>query len=1085
MALTTTVPFWVARMSLPGGHALLTSPLYPEVMRVDAAPAELGALFERAAYKTWSKEGEVLPWLTAVPSLELQVEVLPILFRRSGRDPVLPDMELRFPIAVSPLPTENAGRSAGWMGFVPGLALSAWGKDLDGLRAALTDAIRIEFGRNRRLLSARDVLQTQWIEQLTLHKVDVQATFHTLNEQKQLNEELPDPLLPQISLPMYDKERRIFEVDDRVMALAGALKSAVPGHLLLVGPEGVGKSGLVEELLRLNPAGLGPVRMTNAPTMERVLTASGGWQQPLLDLCREAQKSGVRLWVRRFSELFEVGRYEGNSVSIGEHLRPILERGDVLLISECTPHELARIEALYPGIIPLFQQFEVKPLPAERLQRLLVARADVTARAEGGAIREALRLLQRFAPYSGYPARAVRFIEGFPADSVIDRDAVLERFCAESGIPRLLIDPSQAMPVDELQTWFQERIFGQPDAVAAVVDVLISTRTAMARRGRPVASLLLVGPTGVGKTETARALATFMFGAPERLVRLDMSEYSTPTAALRLIEGPDGEGRLTGAVRREPFCVLLLDELEKADPLVFDLLLQVLGEGRLTDGKGRVADFCSAVVVMTSNVGAGTADRARPGFGGGPDRAAAWQSAVSDFFRPELLNRIDRILPFAPLDEASIQRVLDRELRALVYRPGFSVRRATLTVSPAARARLVSLGYAPRWGARQIQRVVRRELSAPISAAINPFSVQVALKVEVDLIEDRFVVRARPRPVEDDPSLLGAVADESADTIAALRRRIDAVRHGFSTQTLTSERQRLLRQKARFLEREVKRNLRVEGGRSLESLQSMALVAWNGQDDARRLLQIDAALSAQDELLQQTEALDLERLSGACTWSPDPEFTTWYNAVDARRWQVWQDLFQLTTSASDVVTVGLYGNAGLSEQETAYVQLSHALGWRIQIRRLYLLGEWLLITDEKNLITAEKSLVTQEPYVTRRAGQPLPFHATLLGVELEVKGVGALTLFQKEGGVHLWNEEDDKIVGFLVTCRSTPWSSWVRPADAHRFSYLHQTPRRQLKYGVIQDREYRVSWSRTDYVHKLMTYLKDWLENYIYMSLVG
>ena len=215
----------------------------------------------------------------------------------------------------------------------------------------------------------------------------------------------------------------------------------------------------------------------------------------------------------------------------------------------------------------------------------------------------------------------MRFLRNLLNDAASGKDVlrgedVTTAFSYETGLPAWLLEPSARLDLQAAHAWFAERVIGQEQAVSAVVDLLATVKAELARPGRPIASLLFIGPTGVGKTEMAKALAEFLYQDRRRMTRIDMSEYADPAAAERLIGGGGREGLLTSKVREQPFGVVLLDEFEKAHPRLFDLLLQVLGEGRLTDAMGRLADFRNSVIIMTSNLGVESFGRAAAGFVG-------------------------------------------------------------------------------------------------------------------------------------------------------------------------------------------------------------------------------------------------------------------------------------------------------------------------------------------------------------------------------------------------------------------------------------------------------------------------------------
>ncbi|HEU4763415.1 MAG TPA: ATP-dependent chaperone ClpB [Gemmatimonadales bacterium] len=308
-----------------------------------------------------------------------------------------------------------------------------------------------------------------------------------------------------------------------------------------------------------------------------------------------------------------------------------------------------------------------------------------------------------------------------------------------TGIPVSRMLESERERLTKLEEELARRVVGQSAAVAAVANAVRRSRAGLQDPNRPTGSFIFLGPTGVGKTETARALAEFLFDDERAMVRLDMSEYMEKHAVARMIGAPPGYvgyeegGQLTEAIRRRPYSVILFDEIEKAHPDVFNVLLQILDDGRLTDSQGRVVDFRNTVIIMTSNIGSHRIVEA-----GGDVDAAAWERLEREVrdelrrhFRPEFLNRVDDVIVFHQLGHAEIARIVDLQLARLAAL--MADRRLGLEVSPEARERLAEMGYDPVYGARPLKRVIQRELQNPLALAVLDGTYAPGDTVRVDL----------------------------------------------------------------------------------------------------------------------------------------------------------------------------------------------------------------------------------------------------------------------------------------------------------------------------------------------------------------
>ncbi|MFF5515843.1 ATP-dependent Clp protease ATP-binding subunit [Streptomyces coeruleorubidus] len=334
-------------------------------------------------------------------------------------------------------------------------------------------------------------------------------------------------------------------------------------------------------------------------------------------------------------------------------------------------------------------------------------------------------------------------------DLVVEAEAIAEVVSRQTGIPVSSLTQEEKDRLLRLEEHLHERVVGQDEAVRVVSDAVLRSRAGLASPDRPIGSFLFLGPTGVGKTELARALAEALFGSEDRMVRLDMSEYQERHTVSRLVGAPPGyvgheeAGQLTEVVRRHPYSLLLLDEVEKAHPDVFNILLQVLDDGRLTDSQGRTVDFTNTVIVMTSNLGSEAITRrgASVGFAsGGADadeeaRREQILRPLREHFRPEFLNRIDEIVVFRQLSTEQLRRITDLLLdrtRSLVQSKGISV-----TFTDRAVEWLADHGYQPEYGARPLRRTIQREVDNELSRLLLDGRVAEGGRVTVDVEDGR------------------------------------------------------------------------------------------------------------------------------------------------------------------------------------------------------------------------------------------------------------------------------------------------------------------------------------------------------------
>jgi ATP-dependent Clp protease ATP-binding subunit ClpC len=705
-----------------------------------------------------------------------------------------------------------------------------------------------------------------------------------------------------------------FEMEPALRALAEAVGGPHPRSVLLVGPAGCGKTALVRELARRRVEfGLGatPIWSTTGARMLAGQSGFGMWQEQCQRLCREVARQRALLHLGNLGELIEVGKVKAGEQSIGDFLRPFLARGELVAIAECTPEQAAVIEQRSPHLQGCFHTLPVSEPGPEQTRRILDhvfadAASPTLGPAQAAATAAALdRLHQlhlRYATYSAHPGRPIRFLRRLLTDSAPDtsftESAVVEAFARDTGLPLALLDDRLPLDLAATREWFTSRIMGQPAAVDRVLDVLATIKARLARPRQPLASLLLIGPTGTGKTELAKALATWLFGDPARLTRFDLNEFNDPVAVQRLIGGPAigaAEGLLTARTREQPFSVLLFDEFEKADPSFFDLLLQVLGEGRLTDAAGRVADFCNSVIVMTSNLGAQGFQRGQTGFRSGeaaPDEAQDhFTGEVRRFLRPEIFNRIDVVLPFQPLSQELVRRIADRELARALQRDGLRLRPISLQIPSEVIELLVRRGYDPRYGARPLKRALERDLLVPLAEALNRHDVQQPLVIEARAAEDKFELSVRREETggTGDAPVVRAQPAAAAlcESIVAARRRFSRLQRCEATRELENLRD--------LLRTELRRGPRPAGDAEAAA-------------SAVRLAGLEEFLARLQRISERMNDLESEALAAFHQRQPldEDRLRTSELALAEERTVLLRDLFRLGCDRPNDVLVAIY-----------------------------------------------------------------------------------------------------------------------------------------------------------------------------------
>jgi ATP-dependent Clp protease ATP-binding subunit ClpB len=451
-----------------------------------------------------------------------------------------------------------------------------------------------------------------------------------------------------------------------------------------------------------------------------------------------------------------------------------LEIERVSLKKETDPMSRERLEKLEGELADLEERSASLKgrwqLEKERIDRIRHLKSEIeAARAEGeranrdGDLERAAEILYGRIPQlqkqldgENDALAALQAEGGAMLKEEVDEEDVAEVVSKWTGIPVSRLMEGEMAKLIHMEDALHERVVGQDEAVDAVANAIRRSRAGLSDPNRPIGSFIFLGPTGVGKTELARALAEFLFDDERAMTRIDMSEYQERHTVSRLVGAPPGYvgyeegGQLTEAVRRRPYSVILLDEIEKAHPDVFNTLLQVLDDGRLTDGHGRTVDFRNTIVVMTSNLGSSAFGD--PRLGPEQQRGAVLEE-VRAHFRPEFVNRVDDIIVFRPLTRDDIARIVDIQVRGLAER--LRDRKLSIELTPAAREYLADAGYDPTYGARPLKRLIQREVQDPLARLLLSGEIREGDKVEADAVDGALVIRPAAGATEPATAVAG------------------------------------------------------------------------------------------------------------------------------------------------------------------------------------------------------------------------------------------------------------------------------------------------------------------------------------------
>ena len=678
---------------------------------------------------------------------------------------------------VEPKSTASLVKNANgdlWIGHLPWLGVSVLASSRDAIKAKAERHAREVLALRRSTRSLANLIPLCRPQSMTLHtlehEIDLRTPSEVAREYHREEKVGQKEIFQQLGIDQLDSRHmpEAFEVEASLRRLADFVTLQKPASVLMIGPSGVGKTAIWHELVRRAH----DFSLANVPFWETspvLLTSRVGdycdWRKRCDQILKLTSKLKPVVHLGNLWELSQVGMYEGQHQSVADYLAPRIARGEIAVVCECDAQQLAIIERDRPNLLQPFSRMEINEpsLTEATIIYHEVATKQYHCDVTDAAIERLDSLHRRYATNSAAPARPLLFLENLidakrfdhregglpknnPAPISLDTTDITTAFSRETGLPLFLLDERIPFDAEKAAAWFSRQVIGQDQTIQIVVDLLAMVKARLAREDRPIASLLFVGPTGVGKTELAKMLAKYLYSDPQRMVRIDMSEYAEPTAAERLIRGgTDSEGILTARVRQQPFGVVLLDEFEKAHPNVFDLLLQILGEGRLTDAAGRLADFRNSVIILTSNLGVERFGKNGIGFGDNDpslDAVKHFTSEAAKLLRPELLGRIDRVVPFAPLSTEVLRKITERQIEQIQRRHGLATRDVQMEVDDAVYDTIVRHAYDPRYGARPILRAVEQLLLTPLVQELSQCDPRKTTHVQAFVKKNQVRVRA-------------------------------------------------------------------------------------------------------------------------------------------------------------------------------------------------------------------------------------------------------------------------------------------------------------------------------------------------------
>jgi ATP-dependent Clp protease ATP-binding subunit ClpC len=641
-----------------------------------------------------------------------------------------------------------------------------------------------------RVLARQGIDLSAWIERL-LVEIDSNAddfddglfgdldTFLDDSEdeaQPESGRHMPTPLLDRYGRDLTEQARqgKIGPAIGREMEIrmvARTLRRSKKNNPLLLGDSGVGKTAVVEGLAYDIVHGRAPRFLHNRRIIGLEIgmlvagtSLRGQFEERIVGIVDEARNApDVILFIDEIHTIVGAGDTIDSNLDAANILKPALARGEITCIGATTFEEYRKAIAKDPALDRRFRTIDIRE---QSVAETLVVVEHVYQRYEEHhkvkilpeAREAAVRLSDRYIRDRRLPDKALDLLDeacarlaiqtNNPDDDaerlVVTAETVTQVLSEWTGIPVSELTANERQRFAQMAEALSRRVVGQDHAVQIVSDAIKTNRAGLGDPKRPVGVFLFLGPSGVGKTELAKALAEFLFNDEDAMIRLDMSEFHDEHTVARLIGAPPGYkgmeqgGQLTEALRRRPYSVVLLDEVEKAAPEVFDIFLQVFDEGRLTDAQGATIDARHAVWIMTSNIGTGEVGKGL-GFTAQPDQLPDYDFHLKKHFRPEFLNRLDEVVIFKPLSQETLEAILDLQLKEVTER--LAEQQIALTLDRSARDLLLREGYDPAYGARPLRRAIQRLLTRPLSNALLDETFHAGDAIQVEAQGDTLVLK--------------------------------------------------------------------------------------------------------------------------------------------------------------------------------------------------------------------------------------------------------------------------------------------------------------------------------------------------------